>query len=44
VATSQAPARIAPKSIFADETIIEFILRKYAESGPRSQNGWVSHL
>jgi transposase len=27
VATALAPARIAPKSIFADETIVEFILR-----------------
>ena len=34
VATAAAPARIAPKSIFADETIIEFILRKYADSLP----------
>lgn len=34
VATAPAPARIAPKSIFADETIIEFILRKYADSLP----------
>ncbi|MGC9158471.1 MAG: IS66 family transposase zinc-finger binding domain-containing protein, partial [Terracidiphilus sp.] len=34
VNTAVAPARIAPKSIFADETIIEFILRKYADSLP----------
>lgn len=34
VCTAAAPARIAPKSIFADETIIEFILRKYADSVP----------
>ncbi len=34
VATAPAPARIAPKSIFADETIVEFILRKYADSLP----------
>jgi transposase len=34
VDTAAAPARIAPKSIFADETIIEFILRKYADSLP----------
>jgi transposase len=34
VATAAAPTRIAPKSIFADETIIEFILRKYADSLP----------
>jgi len=31
-------ARIAPKSIFADETNIEFILRKYADSLPCSSN------
>ena len=34
VATAATPVRIAPKSIFADETIIEFILRKYADSWP----------
>ena len=34
VATAPAPTRIAPKSIFADETIIEFIIRKYADSVP----------
>jgi len=34
VATAPAPARIAPKSIFADETIIEFIIRKYCDSTP----------
>src|ERR1035441_10067282 len=34
VATASTPARIAPKSIFADETIIEFIIRKYADSVP----------
>ncbi|WP_420239029.1 IS66 family transposase [Telmatobacter bradus] len=34
VATATVPARIAPKSIFADETIIEFIIRKYADSLP----------
>jgi len=34
VATAAVLARIAPKSIFADETIIEFILRKYADSLP----------
>ena len=34
VVTAAAPARIAPKSLFADETIIEFILRKYADSLP----------
>ena len=31
VVTAPAPARIAPKSIFADETIIEFIVRKYCD-------------
>ena len=34
VATAAAPVRIAPKSIFDDETIVEFILRKYADSLP----------
>jgi transposase len=34
VATAPAPARIAPKSIFADETIIDFIVRKYADALP----------
>lgn len=34
VRTAAAPARIAPKSIFADETIVEFIVRKYADSSP----------
>ena len=34
VATAPTPERIAPKSIFADETIIEFIIRKYADSVP----------
>jgi transposase len=34
VATAPAPERIAPKSIFADETIVEFIIRKYADSVP----------
>jgi transposase len=34
VTTAPAPARIAPKSIFADETIIEFIIRKYCDSVP----------
>jgi transposase len=34
VTTAAVLARIAPKSIFADETIIEFILRKYADSLP----------
>ena len=31
VATAATPVRIAPKSIFADETIIEFIVRKYCD-------------
>ena len=34
VTTAAAPARIAPKSIFADETIIDFIIRKYADTLP----------
>ena len=34
VATAPAPARIAPKSIFADETIVEFIVRKYCDALP----------
>jgi transposase len=34
VATAATPVRIAPKSVFADETIVEFILRKYADSLP----------
>jgi transposase len=34
VTTAAVLSRIAPKSIFADETIIEFILRKYADSLP----------
>jgi transposase len=34
VTTAAVLARIAPKSIFADETIIEFIIRKYADSLP----------
>lgn len=34
VATAPAPERIAPKSIFADETIIDFIIRKYADALP----------
>jgi transposase len=34
VTTAAAPARIAPQSIFADETIIEFIIRKYADARP----------
>jgi len=34
VATAPAPERIAPKSIFADETIIDFIVRKYCDALP----------
>jgi transposase len=34
VATAVAPTRIAPKSIFADETIVEFIVRKYCDALP----------
>ncbi len=34
VATAPAPERIAPKSIFADETIIDFIIRKYCDALP----------
>ncbi|MGA3134321.1 MAG: IS66 family transposase [Terracidiphilus sp.] len=34
VATAPAPERIAPKSIFADDTIVEFIVRKYCDSVP----------
>jgi transposase len=34
VVTAAAPERIAPKSIFADETIIDFIVRKYCDALP----------
>jgi transposase len=34
VVTAPAPERIAPKSIFADETIVEFIVRKYCDALP----------
>ncbi len=34
VATALAPERIAPKSIFADETIIDFVIRKYCDALP----------
>ena len=34
VRTAPAPERIAPKSIFADETIIDFIIRKYCDALP----------
>jgi transposase len=34
VATAPAPVRIAPKSIFADEIIIDFIVRKYSDALP----------
>ena len=34
VATAAAPARIAPKSIFADETIVSILIDKYCDSVP----------
>lgn len=34
VVTAPAPARIAPKSIFADETIISILINKYCDSVP----------
>jgi transposase len=34
VATAAVPVRIAPKSIFADETIVDFIVRKYCDALP----------
>jgi len=34
VATAPTPVRIAPKSIFSDETIISFLISKYADSLP----------
>ena len=34
VVTAAAPARIAPKSIFSDSVIIEFIISKYCDSLP----------
>jgi transposase len=34
VATAPTPVRIAPKSIFTDETIISFLISKYADSVP----------
>ncbi len=34
VATAPTPVRIAPKSIFADETIVDFIVRKYCDALP----------
>jgi transposase len=34
VRTAPAPDRIAPKSIFDDDTIIEFIIRKYCDALP----------
>jgi transposase len=34
VVTAPTPERIAPKSIFADETIVEFIVRKYCDALP----------
>src|SRR5246127_2073364 len=34
VATAAVPARIAPKSIFSDEVIIDFLVGKYCDSVP----------
>jgi len=34
VATAPTPIRIAPKSIFSDETIVSFLIGKYADSVP----------
>jgi transposase len=34
VVTAPAPERIAPKSIFANETIVDFVVRKYCDSVP----------
>jgi transposase len=34
VATAPTPVRIAPKSIFSDETIVGFLIGKYADSVP----------
>src|ERR1017187_5031531 len=34
VVTAPTPVRIAPKSIFADETIVDFIVRKYCDALP----------
>lgn len=34
VETAATPVRIAPKSIFSDEVIIDFILSKYADASP----------
>ena len=34
VATAPVPVRIAPKSIFSDETIVSFLIGKYADSVP----------
>src|ERR1035438_268045 len=34
VATAPTPVRIAPKSIFSDETIISFLISKYCDSVP----------
>src|SRR5664280_2331857 len=34
VATAPTPVRIAPKSIFSDETLISFLISKYADSVP----------
>jgi transposase len=34
VATAVTPVRIAPKSIFSDQTIVSFLISKYADSVP----------
>lgn len=34
VATATVPVRIAPKSIFSDEVIIEFVVSKYCDAAP----------
>lgn len=34
VATAQTPVRIAPKSIFSDETILSFLINKYCDATP----------
>src|ERR1035437_2659259 len=34
VATAPTPVRIAPKSIFSDETIVNFLISKYCDAMP----------
>ena len=34
IATAPVPIRIAPKSIFSDETIVSFLISKYADATP----------